>query len=135
MKATGVVRKIDELGRLVVPMEIRREFGLLGIEKVDIYLDAKFPECIVVEKFDEEASAIGVARNLDNLGRFVVPMEMRRNFCIGDRCALEFFTENNKIYIKKYNPGCIFCDDINNTVEYKGRKVCKNCIAKLNENK
>lgn len=133
MKATGIVRKIDELGRLVLPMEIRKAFKLGEKEKMDIYLDPKNPECVVISKFNQEDSAIGLARNIDELGRIVIPAEIRRNFFIGERDPLEFFTEDNQIYIKKYNPGCIFCGDIKDTVEFEGRKICKSCAEKISK--
>lgn len=133
MKATGIVRKIDELGRLVVSSEIRKDLGICSNEKMDIYLDANNPEFIVLEKFQDGSSSVGSARKLDNLGRIVIPKEIRRNLFIKNKDYLEFLTEDNKIYIKKYIQGCVLCHDITDSVEYNGRKVCKNCIDKLNK--
>ena len=53
----------------------------------------------------------GVVRKLDDLGRIVIPIELRRTMDIGLRDTLEIFVEDDKIILKKYHPACIFCND------------------------
>ena len=53
----------------------------------------------------------GVVRKLDNLGRIVIPIELRRTMDIGLKDTLEISVEDDKIILKKYQPGCIFCGD------------------------
>ena len=73
----------------------------------------------------------GVVRQLDTLGRVVLPIELRRTMDIGVKDMLEIFVEDDKIILKKYHPCCIFCSDARNVTTYKGKLVCKNCLAEL----
>lgn len=76
----------------------------------------------------------GMIRPVDRLGRVVIPMEIRRTFEIdkeGD--CIEFFTEGDKIILKKYNPGCVFCGSLENTITLNEKVVCKECLEKLNK--
>lgn len=73
----------------------------------------------------------GVVRRLDNLGRIVVPIELRRNLGIADNDSLEIYTEGELIILKKYEPACIFCGDAKDVENYKGKNICKNCLQEL----
>ncbi len=73
----------------------------------------------------------GVVRKLDNLGRIVIPIELRRTMDIGLKDTLEISVEDDKIILKKYHPACIFCNDARDVVEYKGKLVCRNCLEEL----
>lgn len=73
----------------------------------------------------------GVVRQLDTLGRVVLPIELRRTMEIGTKDMLEIFVEGDQIILKKYHPSCIFCNDASNVVHYMGKLVCKKCIAEL----
>jgi len=73
----------------------------------------------------------GVVRQLDTLGRVVLPIELRRTMDIGVKDMLEIFVEDDSIILKKYHPSCIFCSDARDVVPYKGKLVCKNCLAEL----
>lgn len=73
----------------------------------------------------------GVVRKLDELGRIVIPIELRRTLDIGLRDTLEIFTEEDRIILKKYHPACIFCNDARDVVWYKDKLICKNCLAEL----
>ena len=73
----------------------------------------------------------GVVRKLDDLGRIVIPIELRRTMDIGLRDTLEIFVEDEKIILQKYHPACIFCNDATDVVEFEGRKVCRKCLGKL----
>ena len=76
--------------------------------------------------------ATGIVRKLDPLGRLVIPKETRRLFNLNGRDPVEIFTDEDKIIIKKYNPGCQCCGNMENIKEYKGIKICKKCLDKLN---
>ena len=39
MKSTGIVRKVDELGRIVLPMELRRTLGVDTKDALEIYTE------------------------------------------------------------------------------------------------
>ena len=76
--------------------------------------------------------ATGIVRNLDNLDRVVIPKELCRTLGIGPKTALEIFVDSDgSIILKKYEPACIFCGEASNTITYKGKIVCKNCLKQL----
>lgn len=71
----------------------------------------------------------GVVRQLDTLGRIVLPIELRRTMDIGVKDMVEIFVENDQIILKKYHPSCIFCGDARDVMSFKGKLVCKHCAA------
>lgn len=73
----------------------------------------------------------GMVRRIDELGRIVLPKELRETFNIVERDALEIYTEGNSIVLKKYEPACIFCGDAREVIVFKGRNVCQNCLKEL----
>ena len=73
----------------------------------------------------------GVVRKLDDLGRIVLPIELRRTLDISVRDTLEIFVEEDKIVLKKYHPACIFCNDARNVELFKGKLVCAACRKEL----
>ena len=73
----------------------------------------------------------GVVRKLDDLGRIVIPIELRRTMDIGLRDTLEIFVEDDKIILKKYHPACIFCGDARDVTHYKDKLICKHCIEEM----
>lgn len=75
----------------------------------------------------------GIIRKVDDLGRIVLPIELRRVLDIAERDELEIFMENDRIILQKYEPACIFCTSSRNLVMYQGKNVCKECIGKMAE--
>ena len=73
----------------------------------------------------------GVVRRLDELGRIVIPIELRRTLDLADRDCLEIFTEGEQIILKKYQPACIFCGEAQDIINYKGKNVCKCCLEDI----
>lgn len=75
--------------------------------------------------------ATGMIRSLDQLGRIVIPIELRRvlDIAIGD--GLEFYSDENTIVLKKYEPACIFCDSARDITAYRAKNVCGECYSKL----
>lgn len=75
----------------------------------------------------------GIVRKIDLMGRVVLPMETRKLLnLVNEDCAVEIYTDNESIILKKYVPACIFCNSADNVVEFHGDKICKDCIEKLN---
>lgn len=72
----------------------------------------------------------GIVRKVDQLGRIVLPSELRSSLGIKDD-ALEIFTKDDMIVLKKYSPSDIFTGEMNNLIEYRGKKVSKNTIKEL----
>lgn len=73
----------------------------------------------------------GVVRRLDELGRIVIPIELRRTLDLADRDCLEIFTEGGQIILQKYQPACIFCGEAKDIVNYKGKNICKCCLEDI----
>ena len=77
----------------------------------------------------------GVIRRVDELGRIVIPIELRRNLDIGEKDALEIYVETNHIILKKYEQSCIFCGNSNDINNFKNKNICKSCLSELNVHK
>ena len=76
--------------------------------------------------------ATGIVRNVDSVGRLVLPSELREKFGIKESGgALEVYVEDDSIILKKYEPTCIFCGGLDGILTYKQRNICKSCIDKL----
>ena len=75
--------------------------------------------------------SIGITRKGYELGRIVIPIELRRTLDIAEKDALEIYVDGEQIILKKYEPACIFCGDARDVVNYKGKNICKNCMEEL----
>jgi len=75
--------------------------------------------------------ATGIVRKIDDLGRIVLPIELRRTLGISERDSLEIFVDDNNIVLKKYEPACIFCKSADNISIYKDKAICAECIKEL----
>ena len=73
----------------------------------------------------------GVVRKVDELGRIVLPVELRRTLNIAEKDALEIYVEGEQIILKKYEPSCVFCGEIKDTINYKGKIICKSCLEEM----
>lgn len=75
--------------------------------------------------------ATGITRKIDELGRIVLPIELRRGLDIGEKDALEIYVEEDSIILRKYKKNCIFCGNEDNIIDFKGKNICSECIAQL----
>lgn len=73
----------------------------------------------------------GVVRKVDELGRIVIPVELRRTLNIDVKDALEIYVDGDQVILKKYEPACIFCGDARDVINYKSKNICKNCLCEL----
>jgi transcriptional pleiotropic regulator of transition state genes len=73
----------------------------------------------------------GIVRKVDELGRVVIPIELRRTLGIGEKDALEIYVDGERIMLKKYEPACIFTGNAEELVYFKGKLVSKSCIDEL----
>lgn len=73
----------------------------------------------------------GIVRKVDSLGRIVLPIELRRVMGIDIKDPIEIFVDDSHIVLGKYQPACIFCDSVSGVSEFKGAKVCADCMAKI----
>lgn len=77
----------------------------------------------------------GIVRKVDELGRIVLPIELRHTLDIEPKDALEIYVDGNTIMLRKYQPACIFCDDAKDVTLFRGKNVCTSCIKALYEQK
>ena len=75
----------------------------------------------------------GIVRRIDELGRVVLPIELRRTLDIDIKDSLEIYVDNSSIILKKYEPACVFCGNASDVISFKGKNICKNCIHEMNE--
>ncbi|MBQ9098972.1 MAG: AbrB/MazE/SpoVT family DNA-binding domain-containing protein [Clostridia bacterium] len=74
----------------------------------------------------------GVTRQIDELGRFVLPIEIRRAMGLKVKDTLEIFTDDDgRIILQKYQPACIFCDHADDIVLFEGKRICSKCMEKI----
>lgn len=73
----------------------------------------------------------GVVRQLDALGRVVIPIEIRRTLDIDVKDLLEIYVNGDEIILKKYARSCIFCGSRDNIALFKGKLVCEGCRNEL----
>lgn len=73
----------------------------------------------------------GIVRKVDELGRVVIPIELRRTLSIGEKDALEIFVDGSHIILKKYEPACIFCGQAKDVQNFKGRNICPGCVEEI----
>ncbi|MGN0633662.1 MAG: AbrB/MazE/SpoVT family DNA-binding domain-containing protein [Oscillospiraceae bacterium] len=73
----------------------------------------------------------GIVRNIDNLGRIVLPIEIRRTYDLDVRDQLEIFTDDDSIILKKFQRNCVFCKGTEDIVEFKGKAVCSACMEQI----
>ena len=73
----------------------------------------------------------GIVRKVDELGRIVLPIELRRTLDIEVKDSLEIYVDGSQIVLKKYEPACVFCGNAKGVIHYKGKNVCHSCIREL----
>lgn len=77
--------------------------------------------------------ATGMVRKVDELGRIVIPIELRRTLDIAEKDALEIYVDTERIILKKYQPDCILCGNAEDVINYKGKNLCKSCLVELSK--
>lgn len=73
----------------------------------------------------------GIVRKVDELGRVVLPIELRRTLDIAEKDALEIYVDGNSIVLRKYEPSCVFCGDAKNVSAFRGKNICTSCMREL----
>ena len=75
----------------------------------------------------------GIVRKVDELGRIVLPIELRRTLGIAERDPLEIYVDGNSIVLRKFQDTCIFCDSSHEVTVFKGKNICASCLKELGE--
>mgnify|MGYP000947442091 FL=1 len=73
----------------------------------------------------------GIVRKVDELGRIVLPIELRRTYDLAEKDAIEIYVDGASIILRKYEPTCIFCGDAKNVINYRGKNICPNCLKEM----
>lgn len=73
----------------------------------------------------------GIVRKIDELGRIVLPMELRKTLNLNIKDSIEIYVEEDRIILKKYEPCCIFCGEATNISQFKGKNVCEACKKEI----
>ena len=75
----------------------------------------------------------GIVRQIDDLGKIVIPRELRETMGLKRRDSMKFYVDEGRIVLEKYDVGCFFCGDLEKTFDFAGITICKNCLEKMNE--
>lgn len=75
--------------------------------------------------------ATGIIRHVDELGRIVIPKEMRKKMDLNDSDPVEIYVEGDKIILTKYHSLCCFCGGAGDNVDFKGKKICQYCLEDI----
>ena len=78
--------------------------------------------------------ATGVVRKVDELGRVVIPIELRRTMGIAEKDPLEIYVDGDQIILKRYEPACVFCGNASDVQYFHGKMVCRECSTAMFEN-
>lgn len=130
MRNTGIIRKVDELGRIVIPSTLRETLKINTGCQFEVYTDSDY---IILEKYnnEEKRNKGAILRIVDELGRLVIPMEIRENYEIYEKTELEIYLEKDIIILKKHETTCVFCNETRKLKKFKEKLVCLKCIHKL----
>jgi bifunctional DNA-binding transcriptional regulator/antitoxin component of YhaV-PrlF toxin-antitoxin module len=123
--AKGIVRKLDHLGRITLPIEYRRSIGVGSLEPLELYVENRV---LHLRK--------GKGRNIDELGRYCIPKEIRRTNKWADDQTLDIYVENGEICIEKHGEYCAICErtgELFDLYPVKKTKICKSCALAVND--
>ncbi len=73
----------------------------------------------------------GMVRKVDELGRIVLPAEIRQSMDINVRDAVEIYTDEDRIILQRYQPACIFCSSVDGITYFNGKRICSNCLRRI----
>lgn len=73
----------------------------------------------------------GITRHLDDMGRIVLPVELRRKMQLTDGAAVEIYTEGSRIILEKHRDTCIFCGSEKGLTAFKGQNICSECETEI----
>jgi transcriptional pleiotropic regulator of transition state genes len=78
-----------------------------------------------------QLKSTGIVRSLDALGRVVIPKEIRRTLNIEEQDSVEVFINGDQVVLRKYEPGCMLCGNVEDLRNIKGKNFCLDCIAEI----
>ena len=75
----------------------------------------------------------GIVRKVDELGRIVLPIELRRTLGIEEKDRIEIFVEGASVILRKYEPDCLFCGSSRDLSPFKDKMICSHCLKELKQ--
>lgn len=125
----GVARKFDELGRVTLPIEMRRTLGMVAGEPVEITCE----HSVIKIELRKKESICGITRCIDPLGRITVPKETRDMLHIGTKDAVMVTINGGSLLLTPVKHTCVFCGSTKQIklVSKNGMYVCSNCVTDL----
>ena len=126
VKYKGIIRKLDKLGRFVIPIKFRDKYGF---NKETLVTFEKIKDCIICRKVTDNYD--GIARKLDALGRPVVPKEYRQELEWKEGDFIGIYVYKDFLIFRKLNTKCIFCYEERKLIEFEGKYICKKCMNKI----
>lgn len=75
----------------------------------------------------------GIVRRVDELGRIVLPIELRRTLNIDIKDPIEIYVDEESIILRKYELSCVFCSSTKDIRQFKGKNVCSECLEDINK--
>lgn len=121
----GIIRRIDELGRMVIPIDYRMD-NLNN--KATLYLNV-IGEYVILSTENENQS--GMARMIDEIGRVTIKLEIRKKLNWEEKNRIEIWYYNGYILMKKVENTCVFCNTDKKLENYMGKMICKKCKNNL----
>ena len=76
----------------------------------------------------------GFIKQIDGLGRIVIPKSVRKAIGVVPGDELEFFIDSDSVVLKKHCTSCVFCGNDNDTLLFRNKCVCKSCVIELVKN-
>ena len=134
MRSIGVIRELDDLGRLVIPMELRRQHQLECGTPIMIYAD--LDGNVMFLKNYEHIQAAGIIRKIDQLGRLVIPKEIRLQWELEPGTRMMLYADGcGNIMLRKILNECAVCRSTDNLHRHRHIVLCYECMEKLGLNK
>ena len=75
----------------------------------------------------------GIVRKIDELGRVVLPMELRNKLKIKEKDPMEIYVDGSSIILKKFENTCTFCGSTKNLITYKDKLICDKCVQSIQQ--
>ena len=73
----------------------------------------------------------GIIRKVDELGRIVLPIQLRRSLDIAERDELEIYLDGDRIILQKFETSCVFCGSARKLANYRGKNICQECVREI----
>ncbi len=75
----------------------------------------------------------GIVRKVDDLGRVVIPIELRRTLDIEEKDPLEIHVDGEQIVLRKHMASCVFCGSEQELGQFHQKNICASCRTDLKQ--